>query len=187
MFLWKNNKNHPKIISASPGYQCLTSIESVDCEKRTVIQDTRFCICLSILTRGSTSSKNACNSEKMTHEQPHDKTNKMTVHQVKIQISLDIRPVWSESLLCAQWVAKDPSFLHADSKDWSDWADAQTDLSPRWVHISLVGFVMRQLILKSCESEPAKITSDNRLNIILCHTPTIPQVNAKMFNNADVT
>ena len=26
-------------------------------------------------------------------------------------------PVWSESSLCAQWVAKDPSFLHADSKD----------------------------------------------------------------------
>ena len=26
-------------------------------------------------------------------------------------------PVWSESSLCAQWVAKDPSFLHADSED----------------------------------------------------------------------
>ena len=25
--------------------------------------------------------------------------------------------VWSESSLCAQWVAKDPSFLHADSED----------------------------------------------------------------------
>ena len=36
-------------------------------------------------------------------------------------------PVWSESLLCAQWVAKDPSFLHADSEDWSDWVDAQAD------------------------------------------------------------
>ena len=28
-----------------------------------------------------------------------------------------IRPVWSESLLCASWVAKDPNFLHADSED----------------------------------------------------------------------
>ena len=27
--------------------------------------------------------------------------------------------IWSESSLCAQWVAKDPSFLHADSEDWS--------------------------------------------------------------------
>ena len=28
-----------------------------------------------------------------------------------------IRPVWSESSQCAQWVAKDPGFLHADSED----------------------------------------------------------------------
>ena len=67
-------------------------------------------------------------------EPPHDKTNKMTVHPAKTQISLGIHPVWSESLLCAQIVAKDPSFLHADSEDWSDWADAQADLSLCWVH-----------------------------------------------------
>ena len=35
----------------------------------------------------------------------------------KTQMSLDIRPVWLESSLCAQWVAKDPRFLHADSED----------------------------------------------------------------------
>ena len=51
-----------------------------------------------------------------------------------------IHPVWSESLLCAQWVAKDPSFLHADSEDWSDWADAQADLSLRWAHIPFCWF-----------------------------------------------
>ena len=43
----------------------------------------------------------------------------------KTQISLGIRPVWSESSLCNQWVAKGPSFLHADSEDsgcpgWSE-------------------------------------------------------------------
>ena len=27
-------------------------------------------------------------------------------------------------MLCAQSVAEIPMFLHADSKDWSDWADA---------------------------------------------------------------
>ena len=27
------------------------------------------------------------------------------------------RPVWSESSLCSQWVAKDPSFRHVDSED----------------------------------------------------------------------
>ena len=31
------------------------------------------------------------------------------------QISLGIRPVRSESSLCALWVAKDPTFLPADS------------------------------------------------------------------------
>ena len=50
-------------------------------------------------------------------EPRHDKTNKVTVRPAKTQISLGIRPVWSESSLCAQWVAKDPSFLHADSED----------------------------------------------------------------------
>ena len=41
----------------------------------------------------------------------------MAVRPVKTQISLGISPVWSESSLCAQWVAKDPSFLHVDSED----------------------------------------------------------------------
>ena len=40
-----------------------------------------------------------------------------------------------QSSLCAQWVAKDPGFLHADSEDWSDWVDAQADLSLCWVHM----------------------------------------------------
>ena len=70
----------------------------------------------------------------------YDKTNKVTVRPAKTQIRLGIRPVWSESSLCAQWVAKDPSYLHADSED----AD-QTRRMPRmiWVftgrtHILLV-------------------------------------------------
>ena len=39
-------------------------------------------------------------------ESPRDKTNKMTVPPAKTQINLGIRPVWSESSLWAQWVAK---------------------------------------------------------------------------------
>ena len=138
-------------------------------------------------------------------EPRHDKTNKVTVCPAKTQISLGIRPVWSESLLSAQWVAKNPSFLHAESEDsgqtgrmprliwvlagrtviwlvlscrgslillltlpqnyqkwiqttnwrnimgpqlslsalrrlWSDWADAQADLSLRWAHRSFCWF-----------------------------------------------
>ena len=66
--------------------------------------------------------------------------------------NLGFRPVWSESLLCAQWVAKDPSFLHADSED-SD----QSGRMPRliWVFAGrtyhFVGFVVRRLI--SVESD----------------------------------
>ena len=53
--------------------------------------------------------------------------------------------VWLESSLCVQWVAKDPSFLHADSEDWSDLEDAQADPSLRWAHSHFVVFVMSWL------------------------------------------
>ena len=68
------------------------------------------------------------------------------VRPAKTVISLGINPVWSESSLFAQWVAKDPSFLHGDSED-SD----QTGRMPRliWVFAGrtchFVGFVTRQL------------------------------------------
>ena len=42
-----------------------------------------------------------------TNETRQDKTNKMSVHPEKTQISLGICPVWSESLLCAFWIGKD--------------------------------------------------------------------------------
>ena len=63
-------------------------------------------------------------------EPRHNKTNNMSVRPAKTQISLGIRPVWPESLLCAQWVAKDPSVLHADSED-SD----QTGRMPRLIWV----------------------------------------------------
>ena len=59
------------------------------------------------------------------------KPTKWPVRPPKTQISLGICQVWSESSLCAQWVAKNPSLLHADSEDWSDWA-----------HMPFVGFVV---------------------------------------------
>ena len=54
----------------------------------------------------------------------------------KIQINLD--PVWSEASLCAHWVAMDSSFLHANSEDWSDWVDAQADLSSQGTQVILL-------------------------------------------------
>ena len=52
-----------------------------------------------------------------TFEPPHDKTKKMTMRPTKTQICLGIHQVWSESSLCAQWVAMNPRFLQADSND----------------------------------------------------------------------
>ena len=63
-------------------------------------------------------------------EPRHDKTNKMIVRLAKTQISMGIRPIWSEFSLCAQWVAKDQSFLHADNED-SD----QTGRMPRLIWV----------------------------------------------------
>ena len=60
----------------------------------------------------------------------HDKTNKMSVRPAKTQISLGIRPVWAESSLCAQWVAKDPMLIHVDSE-----ASDQTGWMPRLIWV----------------------------------------------------
>ena len=72
------------------------------------------------------------------NEPPHDKTNNVAVRSGKTQISLGIRPVWSESSLCAQWLAKAPSFLHADSEDFE-----QTGRMPRLIWV----FAGRTVIL----------------------------------------
>ena len=37
------------------------------------------------------------------------------------------------------------NLLSAERRLWSDWADAQADLSLRWAHSHFVGSVMRRL------------------------------------------
>ena len=62
-------------------------------------------------------------------EPPRDKTNKVACAPSE---DLDQRgnpPSLNGVFACAQWVAKAPSFLHADGNLWSGWADAQADLS----------------------------------------------------------
>ena len=87
------------------------------------------------------------------------KPTKWHVRPAKTQISLGIRPVWSESSLCAHWVAKDSSFLHADSEDWPDWADAQADLSLRWEHMPLCWFYHEAAhMLASRHNSPMSLT-----------------------------
>ena len=62
----------------------------------------------------------------------------------KTQISLSTHPVWSEPLLCIQWVAMDPMLLHVNNKDWSYQADAQADLNLYWAHKSFCWFCHAQ-------------------------------------------
>ena len=83
----------------------------------------------------------------MSHEPRHDKTNKMSVCPAKIQISLSIRPVWSESSLSAWRNLGSLATHYAHSED-SD----QTGRMPRliWVFAGrshFVGFVMSRLTL----------------------------------------
>ena len=66
------------------------------------------------------------------------KPTKWHMRPAKTQISLGICPVWSVFAMRSMGSSKDLKFLHADSKDWSDWADAQTDLSLCWAHIILL-------------------------------------------------
>ena len=76
------------------------------------------------------------------NEQRHDKTNKMSVRPARTQI----RPGWSEYSLSAWRKLGSLSYpLSAEQRLWSDWADAQADLSLRWAHTHFIGFVMLRL------------------------------------------
>ena len=68
------------------------------------------------------------------------KATQWSMRPAKTQISLGVRPVWSESSLSA-WRKLGFLATHwAHSEDWSDWADAQANLSLRWAHMPLCWF-----------------------------------------------
>ena len=72
-----------------------------------------------------------------------------SVRLVKTQISLDIRPVWSESSLGALSVTKRPNDSSRGKRRlWSDWAADQNDLGFRWAHRSFCWFCHAQAHLK---------------------------------------
>ena len=80
-------------------------------------------------------------------EPPHDKTSKM----VYASSGASDQPGHLPSLIRVfvvrmkkPWVLSYP--LRAQQRLWSDWADAQADLSLCWAICHFVGFVMRRLI-----------------------------------------
>ena len=131
---------------------CLNSVDrcyiSIQCQRMTL----SFFLKLTLCYNTSDFLSTCCYVFKHTkifygmHKPPHDKTNKMSVRPAKTQISLGIRPVWSESSLCAQWIAKGPMFLHADSTD-SD----QTGRMPRLIWV-FAGRTLILLVLSWCGS-----------------------------------
>ena len=68
------------------------------------------------------------------------KATKWPVHRAKTQISLGIRPVWTvfPVRMKKPWVQGYP--LSIQQRFWSDWVDAQADLSLCWVHRSSCWF-----------------------------------------------
>ena len=76
------------------------------------------------------------------------KRNFRYVRPAKIQISLLIRAVWSESSLSAFRIAQDAKFLHEDNED----ADAQVDLSLHLAHMfeGVRGSFENRISLKPC-------------------------------------
>ena len=78
--------------------------------------------------------------------EPHDKTNKM----VCVPRQDSDQPGHAPSLIRVFVVRIKKACvlsypLSAQQRLWSDWADAQADLSLPWAHSHFVGFLMRQL------------------------------------------
>ena len=85
-------------------------------------------------------------SRQENFEPPHDKTNKMACAHSEDSD----QPGHPPSLIRVfavhmkkPWVLTFP--LSAQRRLWSDWTDAQADLSLRWAHSHFVGFVIRRL------------------------------------------
>ena len=103
---------------------------------------------------------------KRTLEPPPDKTNKVSLCPAKTQISLSIRPVWSESSLSA-WRKRGSLATHSAHSEDSD----QTGQMPRliWVFAGhtchSVVFIMKRFTFKT------KITHSRAKN--KCHEPEL--------------
>ena len=82
----------------------------------------------------------------------HDKTNKMAYAPSKDSDQPGHPPSLIGVCVKQAWVLR--YFLSTQQRLWSDWADAQADLSLRWAHIHFIGFfhvqVQFSFIISSC-------------------------------------
>ena len=98
------------------------------------------------------------------------------------QISLGIYLVWSESSLCAQWVAKDPRFLHADSE-----VSDQTGQADHWAHNHFVGFVMSRLnlviVILVFSAHVREINEHTNTHSLPCYEASVFETNGDMIRS----
>ena len=106
---------------ATVATQCLMAAPFI--VPRPATAEGRCNVAVDLITNFDTTSK---------YEPPHDKTNKMIVRPAKTQISLGIRPVWSESSLSA-WRKLGSLATHWAHREDSD----QTGRCPGWSESSL--------------------------------------------------
>ena len=92
---------------------------------------------------------------------------------MKTLIRLGIRPVWPESSQSAPWVAKDPSFLLANSED--------SDQMPRRT-FHFIGFVMHWLIFKTfCHPSSSRVMVDTTVILIFNLSINTATINMNIF------
>ena len=106
---------------------------------------------------------NFCLSVYNINELRHDKTNKVTVRPVMTQISLGIRPVWSESLLSA-WKNIGSLATHWAHSEDSD----QTGQMPRLIWV-FIGRTLVLLVLSCCSSYFVQLNSTSGCTLIIMH------------------
>ena len=98
-----------------------------------------------------------------TYEPPHDKTNKMAWHPAKTG--------WSESSL-STWRKLGTLATHwAHSQDWSDWADAQADLSLCWAHMPLCWFCHEAAHIFLITGKVYSVASAEPISMQITHNP----------------
>ena len=89
------------------------------------------------------------------------------VCSVKTQISLGIRPVWSDSLLSSYRSSGSLATHEVHREDWSDCADAQADLILCWVHRSFCWFchAVAHFVFGILEICPKNLNNSDSQNI----------------------
>ena len=140
------------IIWSGANLRCMNKYQRMKCSLE-FLPDfiSKICsgVCLSFLT------------SKLSHLTT--KPTKWHVCPAKTQISLGIHPVRAKSSLSAWWKLGSLATHWAHREDWSDWADAQADLSLLWVHMPLCWFRHEAAQINDTPQESEKFGTPRKL------------------------